>query len=161
MLNTTPRTWVAGETVTAALMNTEVRDAVTGLESAWTSYTPTWTAVTTNPTFGDTTLTAAYWRSGKTVHFRYKYLLGASFNQGSGAYSFTLPVTAAAGSVDQPCLFDYFDTSAARHYIGLGTISSTVVTRTRIEAGVTFGSSAPVVLGTGDFWVCSGTYEAA
>lgn len=39
---TTPRTWVAGETVTAALMNTHVRDNLSALQpggAAWTSVT--------------------------------------------------------------------------------------------------------------------------
>ena len=42
-LNTTAATWVSGSVVTAAQMNTEIRDAVNGLQAAWTAYTPTTT----------------------------------------------------------------------------------------------------------------------
>lgn len=44
---TSPRTYVAGETITAALLNTHVRDNlldIGGTSSAWTSFTPTWFA---------------------------------------------------------------------------------------------------------------------
>lgn len=51
---TDPRTWVAAETVTAALLNTHLRDNMTAL-AEWTSYTPTVTqsgAVTKTVTYG-------------------------------------------------------------------------------------------------------------
>lgn len=74
---TTPRTWVAGETVTAALMNTHVRDNLSTIlpsGTAWTtpafasgdytaSGTMTWTLAS-----GDVTLNK-YIVIGKTVHW--------------------------------------------------------------------------------------------
>ena len=34
-LNTTPATYTSGQTLTAAIMNAEVRDAISGLQAAW------------------------------------------------------------------------------------------------------------------------------
>lgn len=90
-INYTPRTWVSGETVTAAYMNTEIRDALTGIQAAWTAYTPTLTGSTTNPT-GQSYSGSAYIRDGKTVHCRALITLAAT--TGSGAYAIAGPVTA-------------------------------------------------------------------
>lgn len=95
-LNSTPRTWVAAETVTAALMNTEARDALTGIQAAWDSYTPTWTAVTTNPVLGNGTLTGAWLRIGKTFRFRISLTMGSSTTYGTGPWRFALPAGAHA-----------------------------------------------------------------
>lgn len=63
----TPKTWVAGDVLTAAQLNAELRDALLGAFPAgiaWTSYTPTLTqsaAVTKTVTY------AKYIQIGKTV----------------------------------------------------------------------------------------------
>lgn len=66
-LNTTPRTWVAGEKPPASTWNTEIRDAFTGIQAAWTSYTPTLTNVTLG-TGG--TVQGWYHQIGHTIRFR-------------------------------------------------------------------------------------------
>ena len=43
---TAPRTWTDGETVTAVLLNTHVRDNLKAIGDAWTAYTPALTGVT-------------------------------------------------------------------------------------------------------------------
>ena len=61
-LNTTPRTWVTGELLTATLLNVELRDALTNLQAAWTAWTPSpaLTVVSgTNPTMGKSTVVGA------------------------------------------------------------------------------------------------------
>ncbi|WP_455360028.1 hypothetical protein [Streptomyces sp. SYSU K21746] len=92
----TPRTWVVGETVTAALMNQEVRDQFNSMFAAWTSYTPSWTAVTTNPVVGNGTITGRYMKFGRTCHVQIDLVTGSSTTYGSGAYSMSLPFTAAS-----------------------------------------------------------------
>lgn len=89
-LNTTPRTWVTAEVVTAAYMNTEVRDAFTGLQAGWTSYTPTLTAATTNPTayVG----TGRWLQIGKTVLWKACITFNGAAT-GTGAYSLLLPAS--------------------------------------------------------------------
>ena len=63
---------------------------------AWNTYTPTWTATTTNPAIGDGTLTGRYAVVGKVCHFTTLVTFGASTAYGSGNYSLGLPVTAGA-----------------------------------------------------------------
>lgn len=128
--------------------------------TSWTSYTPTWTASTTNPTPGNMVATGSYQQIGRTVNFVFKIVLGTVFNQGLGSYSFSLPVPPAANSIDALAAFDYFDSSGGRHYVGVGNIA-TNISRVRLEGGVTFGANLPVVMGIGDQWACSGSYEAA
>lgn len=93
-LNTTPKTWTSPYVVTAADLNTEIRDALTGIQAAWTAYTPAWTAATTNPTLGNGTITGNYWQVGKTIHGRIVLTIGSTTTLGSGAYSFGLPAAA-------------------------------------------------------------------
>lgn len=109
-LNTTPRTWVTGETVTAAELNTEIRDALTGIQAAWTSYVPTLTASTTNPTLGTGgSATGSYIQWGKTIIGQGRILFGSTMTAGSGTYKIALPVTANPGvetAVGVAYLFD-------------------------------------------------------
>lgn len=64
--------------------------------SAWTAYTPTLTASTTNPTMGTgSSRVGAYQQVGKTVHVRVAVVFGTSgAAAGSGTYRVSLPVTA-------------------------------------------------------------------
>lgn len=90
-----PRTWVVGEVVTAALLNTEVRDQFNSLFGAWTAYTPTWTAATTNPVLGNGTLVGRYMKIGRVVVAHINLTTGSTTTYGSGNYTFSLPVQAA------------------------------------------------------------------
>jgi hypothetical protein len=90
-----PRTWVVGEVVTAALMNQEIRDQINSMLAAWTSYTPTWTAATTNPVLGNGTLVGRYMKIGRTVQYHINLIPGSTTTFGAGGYSFDIPSTAA------------------------------------------------------------------
>ena len=89
---TTPRTWVAGEVPTATHFNENVRDFGRAFSDAWTSYTPTLTASTTNPT--NWTQSGYYMRAGKLVICRFLLVAGASVTAGTGTYRIALPVNA-------------------------------------------------------------------
>lgn len=65
--------------------------------AAWTAYTPTLTAATTNPTMGATTVTGAWRQRGKTIQGRVKVSLGAGFVAGNGTYYISLPIAPHAG----------------------------------------------------------------
>lgn len=93
-----PRTWVVGEVVTAAYMNAEIRDQFNDLLSAWTAYTPVWTAATTNPVLGNGTIVGKHRKIGRLVHFQIDLTMGSTTTYGSGAWSVTLPFAAAASS---------------------------------------------------------------
>ncbi|MEU1787122.1 hypothetical protein ABZ553_14855 [Streptomyces sparsogenes] len=62
---------------------------------AWTTYTPTWTAATTNPGLGNGTLVGRYAVIGKTCHAQINLMAGSTTTFGSGTYSFALPFTSA------------------------------------------------------------------
>lgn len=94
-MTTTPRTWVVGEVVSAAEMNAEIRDQWNDVLAAWTSYTPTWTAATTNPAIGNGTITGRYKQIGKLCTASFQLSAGSTTTFGAGAYTIGLPVIAA------------------------------------------------------------------
>lgn len=98
---TAPRTWVAGEIVTAAILNTHARDNQKMLSDAWGAYTVTWTAVTTNPILGNGVLAGVYMQVGKWVRFRISLAYGTSTNAGTGTWAWSLPTgpSAVRGSI--------------------------------------------------------------
>lgn len=107
-LNTTPRTWVTGEVVTAAEMNTEVRDGFTGIQAAWSAYTPT----LTNITLGNGTLACASARVGKTMLVRGSFLAGSTTTYAAGNLGVSVPVNAHAAYA-----------AAGSHAVGSGLVS--------------------------------------
>lgn len=95
---TTPRTWVAGETVTAAMLNTHLRDNLNaftplGDPTVATTYPVTLSATTTNPTLGTGGSTIGkYSQVGKQVSGSGLITFGsAGANAGSGTYQINLP----------------------------------------------------------------------
>jgi hypothetical protein len=65
-------------------------------DPAWTTYTPTWTAATTNPVLGNGTIAGRYRKFGRTVHLQIDLTMGSTTTYGTGAWSLSLPM--AAGS---------------------------------------------------------------
>lgn len=92
LFTATPRTWAVGNRLSAALLNTQLRDFSTAF-GAMAAYAPTWTAVTTNPAIGNGNIAAAYTQIQKTVFFRITLTLGSTTTVGSGAWLFTTPTT--------------------------------------------------------------------
>ena len=146
--------FTTGELVTAAHLNQ--------ISAAWTSYTPTWTATTTNPVIGNGTLSGAYWQVGKTVHFRIYLLAGGTTTYGSGNYRWALPVAPSTvpsfGALGQGTVID---TSAGSRnprlalYAGSTTIMLADLTPTQVAHNV------PFTFASGDEVWITGTYEAA
>lgn len=68
----------------------------------WDRYTPTWTAASTNPVLNDGTLIGRYMLIGRTVICRIHLVAGASTTFGSGAFRFSLPLTAATTGTNMP-----------------------------------------------------------
>ncbi|WP_051877190.1 hypothetical protein [Streptomyces natalensis] len=66
------------------------------IPGAWTAYTPTWSASTTNPVLGNGTLIGRYQKIGRTVIFHVNLTTGSTTTYGSGSYNFTLPPFAVA-----------------------------------------------------------------
>lgn len=90
---TSPRTWVAGETVTAAILNTHVRDNLLdlgGTAAAWTAFTPSLT------NFAGTITSARYKQIGKLVVVNVRIsLTGAP----TGQLTISVPVNYVSGTI--------------------------------------------------------------
>ncbi|MFJ2178881.1 hypothetical protein ACIOHE_39060 [Streptomyces sp. NPDC087851] len=95
-MTSAPRTWTVGETVTAAIMNTEIRDQFNSMFDAWSSWTPTWTAATTNPAVGNGSMTGRHMKWGRTCMVNLELTMGSTTTYGAGVWSFSLPFPAAA-----------------------------------------------------------------
>lgn len=160
-LNTTPRTWVAGEKPPAATLNTEIRDAFTGIQAAWASYTPT----LTNVTLGNGTLAGAYYQVGKTIHYRALLTFGSTTTV-SGSIQFALPTTANSSQ------------TAGNFPLGISTMkgTSTVYGWARLVAAANAvapvyntaattssdcTATAPYTWASGNFIFVQGVYESA
>jgi hypothetical protein len=166
-LSTTPRTWVAGETATAAMMNTEIRDAITGIQAAWTSFAPVLTASVTSPTMGTAPVVSGkYSRYGKGLvvyQFFIQFGTGAP-TAGSGTYSISLPVTANAGpaTAGNVRIFDGSTGNAGyiRPQVGTTTLALQYAT-THLGPTAIVGAALPWVWAAGDILDGFVIYEAA
>ena len=63
----------------------------------WTTYTPAWTAPTTNPVLGNGSISGRWIKIGRMVHVQIGLTWGSTTTGGSGTWAFSLPVAALAG----------------------------------------------------------------
>ena len=158
---TTPRTWVAGETVTAALLNTHLRDNLNALTTL-TSFTPTWGNTGTANTLGNGTLSGGYITANDLVFFQILLAWGSTTASGSGNWTFTVPITSTSFGAHLAEVL-YFDSSASANYRGVGiNVSTTViqpVTNASPVAAIT--STSPFTWAQSDSLSISGFYFAA
>lgn len=164
---TSPRTWVAGETVTAAVMNTHVRDNLKAIGDPLTAYgsASSWTASTTNPVLNNGTWDGRFSQAGKWVEFRVTITMGSTTTFGSGQYSLALPA-AAHGTGIQAARGDAFIGGAAYDLRGrIPAGGSTVLLYCTPTAAGTFDRTVtPTTPGTwanGNTLTMTGGYEAA
>jgi hypothetical protein len=158
----TPRTWVAGEVPTAAHFNDNLRDLGRGFTDAWTSYTPTLTASTTNPT--NWTQTGYYCQVGKLVHVKVRLVAGASMTVGSGTYRFALPTTAALTlGTEIAGAFWLYDSSSGNAWLASGNLFGTYANLICAAGGTgtTVTNALPWVWAASDTITGSFTYEAS
>lgn len=165
MLNTTPADWVTDETVTATKMNTEIRDALTDLQAAWSSYTVTWTGSGSNPSIGNGALAGIYTRIGRTVFGRIKLFAGSTTSFGSGVLRFSLPVaphsdyyqTAYLAPVGNAGLYDASSDRRFRNVV----IASSTYFDLRTDENTSVTGTVPWTWANGDGILASFRYEAA
>lgn len=138
-MTSSPRTWVVGETITAAMLNAEIRDQLNSMFDTWTAYTPAWTA-TANPSLGNGTLVGQYIKIGRTCTVTVFLTTGSTTTYGTGTYLFSLPFAAASSAVS---------------YLGAARLGGTaiwlghaVVPTGDTRATVTFDTSATNTRGT-------------
>ena len=82
--------------------------------TGWTSFTPSLTASTSNPSYGTSpTRAGRYTRIGSLIIGQSQIQFGTGMGTGSGTYRFGLPVTTSVGQAGMPCGFaQLFDSSA-------------------------------------------------
>ena len=162
---TDPRTWVDGETVTAAIMNAHVRDNLNALGEWNTSWTPTWTGSTGNPVLGNGTLVGRYLETAEWVYFFIHLTMGGTTTYGTGTWRFDLPVNSAA----RPWTFEgiAIDSSASNDFHALFRRSAADEVSGRCDA-TTAGnamraitSANPFTWATGDELYIAGAYQKA
>lgn len=127
--------------------------------AAWTSYTPTWSG-----TIGNGTVTGAYLKIGRTVHYRISVTWGSTTSHAAATQTFTLPAAAHAFYVGNSAIGtgSAIDASTAIYTCTvLHTDSSSIVYMARDSNSTAVSNSAPFAFATGDATVLVGTYEAA
>ena len=132
-LNTAAPSYAAGQVVTAAQLNA-LQD---GIQAAWTSYTPTLTGIT----IANGTIVAAYRQIGKTIEVQGLITAGTSTTY-SGAFSVSLPVTAAAASTGQ-AIGACIAAPAGTRYACVAALATTTTMNFVVGAGGTVGAAAP------------------
>lgn|SRR5512134_2359748 len=142
---------LAGETILAA-------DALTG---AWSSWTPSWTAVTSNPSLGNGTLTGSYKQVGKTVFFNLVLTMGSTTTYGTGLWQFSIPV-AATEAFAAPC--SVRDNSAGINLAatadGRTGSTATAILRIGTTTGSGVNSTTPFTWAQNDVLKITGTYQS-
>lgn len=156
-----PFPFVANTVLTAAQLN--------GIGEAFTSFTPAWTATTTNPAIGNGTLTGAYTQVNKLVYAQYTLIIGSTTTFGLGDYRFSFPVTAKNlnnfSAIFSSCFM--FDSNLGQMYsatasmVSTGTVFRLNTFPNSTQNVTVFSTTAPFVLAVNDEIYISIVYEAA
>lgn len=134
--------------------------------SAWTTYTPTLTATTTNPTLGTgSTRSGRYIREGRKVTVLVNIKFGTSGTAaGSGFYEVTLPVDARAQTPGRQAIGSAYawDNSGTDFADGIAFLDTGVQNRVRLSIDSTVVANGwPATWAANDELGFTVTYEAA
>lgn len=147
-------TWVAGNVLTAAQLNTY-------LPQAWTPYTPTLSG--TGVTQGNSARSGAYLARGKAVDFWAKVTLGGTTVIGSSIVV-SLP-TAAAGTDRVVTLYGTFTDTGSNVYRAFPFLASTSTVQLSVigtnGAATATSSTVPFTWAATDVIYVGGTYEVS
>lgn len=80
---------------------------------AWTSYTPAWTAATTNPVLGNGVIEGAYSELGKLLFVQIALDPGTTTTYGTGAWQFSIPGGFTRRTEPSPASFDRMPVGSA------------------------------------------------
>lgn len=97
MAYTDPPTVATGQVMQASDWNTYIRDNMRAM-NRWTSYTPVWTASSTNPTLNNGNLIGNYIKFEQVCFVEIHLTFGSTTSIGSGFYFFTLPFASYTAS---------------------------------------------------------------
>lgn len=138
--------------------------------ASWSTYSPVWEAVTTNPTLGDGTISARYTNIGATVVGQVQIVAGVTgFNRGSGIYSISLPTLAVATNFQPVGHVVMRDEGPGTSYLGTSVFGSNNNDRiylymhsqvSQFDEGVFATDTAPFVFSSNDKILVTFTYES-
>jgi hypothetical protein len=130
----------------------------------WTSYTPLWTASTTNPVIGNGVLTGVYRQIGNQIDFSVSLTAGTTTTYGSGDYRISLPVAAISpnynGKFSAAILNDSVQWYLNYNAQGIDQGFADKVVLTAFAGGV-WTNTSPFTFGTSDQIMIQGSYRVA
>jgi len=136
------------------------------ITSAWTSYTPVWTAATTNPNIGNGTITGNYKVVGKICFVRGNLVIGSTSAFGTGEWYVSLPFDAVDADTIQIAASIRDDGTA--WYNGLmngargGFVSKAAVQYQTVGGTANaIATGMPFAWAVGDRFTWNGSYEIA
>lgn len=136
--------------------------------NAFNTYTPVWTATTTNPVIGNGTLAGTWGRIGRYIYGTLNMTAGSTTTYGSGLWIFSLPVAAAALPTNTAMGVGYTEDAGVTGFPGtLFLITSTTFAMRVHNSAGTYATTAglqptvPFTYANGDFVRVSFFYEAA
>jgi hypothetical protein len=134
--------------------------------TAWTSYTPSWTAASVNPVIGNGTITGQYKVIGKTCFVRGNIVMGSTTTFGSGEWYVSMPFTAS--NADAILLnANVLDNSTAWYNALIAGARAGFNFKSAIQYQNTGGTtdslspSTPFTWTNGDRFLWNGSYEIA
>lgn len=120
--------------------------------TAWSAFTPTWTASVSNPAIGNGTLSGRYALVGKILFWSIVLSPGTTTTFGSGTWKFAIPPGTPAGlSVGNALAY-----GTGPLYLGQGLVSSVI--EPLFSTGIA-SASVPQAWANGTPLVMSGSYE--
>lgn len=159
--------WHTADTMGAIIGGTEALtiDATTKMSGAWTDYAVAWTSSGTQPAIGNGVLIGSYSKIGRTVNLKIRIKMGSTTTYGTGYYSFSLPVTAAAAYNDATSGGEigsafFLDTGVAWRD-GFSVIQTTTTLACYHVSVGQVSATGPHTWGNTDEWNMSITYESA
>lgn len=122
-------------------------DEYEALTAAWSSYTPTITAPTANPTIGTSTIVGAYLLIGKTLDIAISLQLASGWAVGNGVYSFSWPPGAANALSHRRALGSAYMSKAGVISNGICLVQSSGNQLQALFAGALIGSATALASG--------------
>jgi hypothetical protein len=145
--------------------------SLSGVGAAWTSFTPVWTAVTTDPAIGNGTIQGKFCRVNKLIVAQISATFGSTTTYGSGHFLFEYPVESVAPTTAFDRILSsghFFDASGAGSYPLQASCQSVSTTEFRVQVFSNasqviqvLGATVPLTLASTDTFQINFCYEAA
>lgn len=137
----------------------EILDALAALTDPWTTYTPSWTASSVNPSIGNGTISGKYLQAGKFVVAAVDITMGSTTTYGTGSWQVSLPV-ATADALGAGAAILYDGSTAANRKPGACYRSASSQVQFLGDTGIVDATN-PFTWATGDVLRFTFTFEAA